>query len=187
MNFSKYYLLIVVSIFINNYSFSQNCGSLIAEDKTIGSTHFLKSEDQTLVVRGNYTYSLQLINDEKGISAKFISKNGVDLNEGDEVIFMDTKKSRKSYRFVGMGEINTKRGTPIQTNTLELDLAAINWFATSPISTIYIRNYINNKMVKFTVTSNRQREFKSLATCFNNTIDKTKVDNKAMPNRNPSA
>jgi len=180
MSLPKFIPALLISIFFCNYSIAQNCSSLISVNKKLGTTHLLKSINQTLVVRGNYTYSMELVNDEKGISASFVSKNGVDLNEGDEVIFMDKSKARKSYRFIGMGEITNKRGTPTQKNILELDLAAVNWLATTTINTIYIKNNISNRMIKFTVNTNRQTEFKSLCSCFNNTLDKSQVNNTVL-------
>ena len=161
MSFVKFYLLIVFSTFSAGLLSAQNCGNIISENKKIGGTHLLRTSKQILVVRGNYTYSLELVNDEKGVSAVFTSKNGVDLNEGDEVIFMDNSNARKSYRFIKTGEITNKRGAPTQTNTLDLDLAAINWFASSTMKIIYIKNNISNRMVRFTVNANRQKEFKA--------------------------
>ena len=47
---------------------------------------------QTMVVRGNYSYSLSLQSDDKGLTAKLISKGGVEFNQDDEIIFMDFGK-----------------------------------------------------------------------------------------------
>ena len=139
MSLSKSVLLFVFSIFSLGFLSAQNCGSLISQNKKIGGTHLLRTTEQILVVRGNYSYTLELVNDEKGISAKFTSKNGVDLNEGDEVIFMDNSRARKSYRFIETGEITNKRGAPTQTNVLDLDFAAINWFATATITPFILK------------------------------------------------
>ena len=35
-------------------------------------------------------------------------------------------------------------------------------------------------MIKFTVNANRQKEFKALSTCFNITVDKTKVKDDVL-------
>ena len=50
--------------------------------------------------------------DEKGILAKVFSKGGVDFNQGDELIFMDQAKIRRSYRFIEMGEVSRATGAP---------------------------------------------------------------------------
>ena len=83
MNVSKIITSTFVLTLLWNVSVAQNCGSLISENKKLGGTHLLKSSNQILVVRGNYTYSMELVNDEKGLSASFTSRNGVDLNERD--------------------------------------------------------------------------------------------------------
>ena len=162
---------------------AQNCGSIITENKNIGGTQILKSKQQMMVVRGTYSYSLEFINTEKGVLANVYSKSGVEFNQDDEIIFMDKNKTRKSYRFIEMGELIRRGGTPVHQNVLQLDLAALNWFSTALMNTIYIKNNISNKMFKFTVNPNRQAEFKHLATCFNNSLDKTKVrDTKLVGN-----
>ncbi|MCB0579927.1 MAG: hypothetical protein KDD10_11550, partial [Phaeodactylibacter sp.] len=152
------------------------CETLIAEDKVIDGTHILRTTTQTLVVRGNYTYSMELRSDSKGITAKVYSKAGVEFNQDDEIIFMDVNGMRRSYRFVGMGEMEREGGTPVYHNILQLDLAAIQWFAGTGINVLYIKNNISNQMRKFTINESRQSEFSLLVTCFNRRIDKEKVN-----------
>ena len=100
------------------YTFSQaqNCATQIEQDKIISGTHILRSKAKTLVVRGNYSYAIHLSSDNKGITALMTSKGGVEFNQDDEVIFMDANKTRRSYRFIGMGEMTTGGGG---ANTIE--------------------------------------------------------------------
>ena len=165
--------------------FSQSCDALIAEDKIIGGAHLLRSHPATLVVRGSYTYSLELMSSDKGITAKIYSKGGVEFNQDDELIFMDINQNRRSFRFVEMGEMNMDRGTPIHMNVVQLDLKAVQWFATSDLLVLYIKNNINKEMRKFTVNTSRQQEFRQLAVCFNEKLDKSKVVDVELP-ENPA-
>ncbi|MCB0636973.1 MAG: hypothetical protein KDC54_10175, partial [Lewinella sp.] len=154
---------------------SQSCEELIADNRVIGGTHILRSQSQTLVVRGNYTYSMELISDDKGITALVVSKGGIEFNQDDEVIFMDANQTRRSYRFIGMAEINNEGGVPIHSNILQLDMTALQWFSNNLITTIYLKNNISNEMRKYTFTENRLREFNQLAGCFYQALDPTLV------------
>jgi len=98
----------------------------------------VKTNWQFLVVRGSYTYGLDLENTEDGIVANFTSKGGVELEEGDEIIFADAAQNREAYRFVDVGEVHSEGGLPINTNVLQLDKAAIERFAITRIAVIYI-------------------------------------------------
>ena len=172
-------------LFISSYSLqAQNCPNLIVENKTLGSSQILKSKDQTIVIRGTYSYSIEFNTSTNGIVAKVYSNGGVEFNQDDEIIFTDVTKKRQSYRFVEMGEVKKSGNTPIFINTLQLDMAAIEWFANSPINTLYLRNNVTNKMLKLTVTSNRQADFKNLAKCFNSSLDRGKVKDVKLTNNN---
>ncbi|MCB0641937.1 MAG: hypothetical protein KDC44_09875, partial [Phaeodactylibacter sp.] len=83
-----------------SFLIAQDCGHYIAEDKTIEGTHILRCHPLTMVIRGNYSYSFELMTDNKGVVAKVFSKGGVDFNLGDEIIFMDNNYIRKTYRFI---------------------------------------------------------------------------------------
>jgi len=168
-------LLTTLFLILNFWASAQNCTNVIKDDRIISGTHILKTNPVTLVVRGNYTYSIMLMSDSKGITAKMFSKGGVSFNQDDEIIFMDNTSQRKSYRFIETGELKRGKGTPTYENILALDMAAIKWFATSNINTIYIKNNISNEMRKFTVNQSRQTDFRVGAVCFNNTIDKDKI------------
>ncbi|MFK7936094.1 MAG: hypothetical protein AB8G22_21450 [Saprospiraceae bacterium] len=172
MNHIKLFLLCFTFFLVTGtYLNAQNCSGVIADDRKINGVHRLQTEVQTLVVRGNYSYSLELMSGAKGVIAKVYSKSGVEFNQGDEIIFMDANRTRRSYRFINMGELKREGATPVHINTLQMDLAAVKWFATNPINTIYIKNNISNQMRKFTVNASRQTEFQRLATCFNQNLD----------------
>ncbi|MEK7254593.1 MAG: hypothetical protein AAB316_07610, partial [Bacteroidota bacterium] len=171
---------LAILLVVPAFAFAQNCEALIAEDKTIGGAHILKTAAQTFVVRGNYTYSMDFRNDEAGIVAKVYSKAGELFNQNDELIFVDMNGTRRSYRFIEMGEMVKEGGTPIHQNTMKLDLAAIEWFAGSIIREIFIKNNVKNQMLKFTITPNRQTEFQAMAHCFNQKLNKSLVNDTPL-------
>ena len=107
---------------------AQSCSDYIVDDAVIGGTHVLRSHPTTIVVRGNYSYAIALNSDDKGITATMESSGGVEFNQDDEVIFMDANQVRRSYRFIGMGEMERKGGIPVHKNVLQLDMTALNWF-----------------------------------------------------------
>jgi len=105
-----YHFLIIIGLFIiSTPVLAQDCSRTIVDNKTINGTQVLKTEQVTLVVRGTYSYGIELMSDEKGITARFFSKGGVTFNLNDEIIFMDGNKNRKSYRFIESNNA-TKQG-----------------------------------------------------------------------------
>ena len=130
----------------------------------------------TLILRGDYTYEMEFFNNEKGVSGRVTSKNGVEFNQGDEMIFVDANNTRKTYRFVDLGDVKGR----VYQNTLQLDMAAMAWFSQNTITTFYILSKVTYEMRKFTIPDIRQVEFKNLATCFAATLDKSKVNNTTV-------
>ena len=144
--FSNRLFPLLLILILPVFAIAQNCGSVIVQNRMISGTQFVTSNLQTIVVRGNYSYSLEFMSNEKGILARVFSKSGVEFNQDDEIIFMDRSSVRKSYRFIEMGEVVNKSGTPVHQNILQLDLAALEWFSSSMINVIYIKNNISNMM-----------------------------------------
>jgi hypothetical protein len=58
MSLSKFFLFLFLSIFSFGFLSAQNCGNIISENKKIGGTHFLRTSEQILVVRGTYSYTM---------------------------------------------------------------------------------------------------------------------------------
>ena len=73
-------LLLLVFTLPQNLSYSQNCSSVISQNKTVGGTQVLSTETFTVIVRGGYSYSLSFHSDEKGVTANMYSKGGVIFN-----------------------------------------------------------------------------------------------------------
>ncbi|MEL6973077.1 MAG: hypothetical protein AAFO02_23135, partial [Bacteroidota bacterium] len=186
-------LVALVSLFSSFFSLqAQTCDQHIADDRIIAGTHILRSVQTTMVVRGNYSYALALMSDDKGITARMESSGGIEFNQDDEVIFMDANQVRRSYRFIGMGEMERQGGIPVHTNLLQLDMTALQWFSDNNITTIYLKNNISNEMRKFTLTSNRLQAFNTMARCFYQVLDPNKVVDKGeagllIPSANPGA
>ena len=77
MRFIPFVLVLLFCCLARNAQ--SQCEALIVEDKVIDGTHVLRTINQTLVVRGNYTYSMELRSNRKGITAKLYSKAGVEI------------------------------------------------------------------------------------------------------------
>jgi hypothetical protein len=92
---------------------AQNCASVINENKKVAGLHLLTTKPITIVVRGDYSYSLNFANTEDGIVARVFSKAGQEFNQDDEFIFVDKSNTRKSYRFIEMGEVDKEGNVPV--------------------------------------------------------------------------
>jgi hypothetical protein len=140
------FLLFAATVFLAPTGLSaQDCNTFIEKELTVGGLHLLRTIPLTMVIRGTYTYSIQVINDEKGLRAKVISRAGVEFNQDDEIIFMDVNSVRKGYRFVEMGEMKEEGGMPEYHNFLQINLDAIQWFSEVDINTIYIKTTCRRK------------------------------------------
>ena len=165
MKHFKYIFLILAVFSLSQVSYSQ-CADLIKEDKVIGGAQVLQSNPQTIVVRGTYTYSIDFRIENNGLVSKVYSKGGELFNQNDELVFIDEMKNRRSYRFIEMGEMVRDGGTPVHQNTLDIDVAALEWFAQNKMVVIFIKNNVKNQMLKFTVNESRQSAFNRMASCF---------------------
>ena len=136
------FVLMMFNVLVVSDLSAQNCAVLIDENITVGGTQILRTKAKKLVVRGDYSYSLVFLHSERGVQAKVNSHNGVEFNQGDEIIFMDNKGKRMSYRFIEMGELSRGTGAPVHHNILQLDIAAIEWFSKTQMTTLYFKNNI---------------------------------------------
>lgn len=156
----------------SHFSLAQNCEGILAKSTTLNGALHLVSQPQTMIIRGNYIYNLELEHDSKGLALKLYSKRGVQLNQGDELIFIDDKNIRKSFQFAGIIN-NIKEGnTPIHSNWISLTESDLQWLAKQKITVIFIKNNAANEMRKYPVTESRQREFRQLAYCFLSFLNK---------------
>ena len=152
----RYALLafLILSLFAPT-TLQAQCESLITDDRILNDIHVLKTTNQTLVVRGNYTYSLELHSGRQGITAKMYSKAGVEFNQDDEIIFLNKSGERRFYRFIEMGEMVRESGTPVYQNVLQMDLAAIDWMLETDVEVMYTKNNVSNQIRKFTINGSR--------------------------------
>jgi len=142
----------------------------------------ISSKPVTVVVRGGYSYGMHFSNTEDGVVAVVYSKAGQEINQDDEFIFVDANNKRKSYRFIDMGEVEKEGSVPVYMNTLQLDLPAIDWFSSTNITAIYLRNNISLQMRKLSIPQNRQGELRSNVSCFEKQLDRSMVKNTILAN-----
>ena len=150
----------------------------------VQNTQYLRSENIPLVIRSNFTYSLELINREKGIMAKISSKGGEILNKDDEVIFWDLNQVRHAFRFVEVGQRSTGQLNTYE-NILMLDIEAIEWLSNTYIEKIYIKNFVSHKIYSYLLNENRRDELRQMAKCFLQRLDKSKVNPELVASKAP--
>ena len=116
---TKYTILVLLAwLAIGEFS-AQNCGVYIVENKMLAGVQQIRTQTNVLVVRSDFSYSIEFVNTIKGVQAKAVSKGGVELNQDDEIIFMDMAGTRKAYRFVEMDNLETQSGIPVHSNMLQ--------------------------------------------------------------------
>jgi len=177
------FYFLVSLLFLSTFSASaQNCEQYFESTRQMDDMVMVTTKWQYLIVRGNYSYGIELMNNDKGVTAMFTSKGGVSLEEGDEVIFADVNSTRKVYKFIGMGDFISEAGRPVYKNLLQLDLDAVKWMAANNITTFYIRSNASAEMRKYTLPGNRQLEFNQTVACFYKTIKDKGVKGPTLTN-----
>ncbi len=147
------------------------CTDIIVENKTIGSTQFLKTNFIRMIVRSNYSYSMCFESKDKGLFILIQTFNGGILNLNDEVIFIDQLKVRRRFRFPQNGQIVTVNGSPVYENALQIDHESAQWFAQNKIVTFFVVNQLTNRMRKLSPQATRQNDFILSARCFVNSLN----------------
>ena len=85
---ANYFWLLLCSLFaLGTPVGSQDCTTIIKENKKIAGVQIVRSGTVTFVVRGNYNYGIEFFTDEKGIFARLISTGGIEFNQDDQVVF----------------------------------------------------------------------------------------------------
>ena len=154
---------------------AQDCSALVPVSKVIGGSTVVYSSKVLLVVRGNYSYSIEFSNDDKGIIARVTSIAGDEINQDDHVVFVNPLNEKRTFRFTGLGEVVKTGATTGRVNTLQLDLPAVEWLSTNDITGFYVINNVKHQLQRITLLPNRTQEFRLLSGCFLNAIDKSKI------------
>ena len=158
-------------LLIPGFATAQDCAKNIKENKKISGVQIANTSQLAVVVRGGYTYFIEFFANEKGVFAKFVSQGGIEFNQDDQVVFVDASGKEKAYKFTGMDEL-MPGAVPTHRNNLRLDLEAMQWLSASNVIGINFINFVDRQKFKFTINADRQSEFKSLATCFYNILEK---------------
>jgi hypothetical protein len=156
------------------FSFAQDCSALIKENKKIAGTQIMNTAVLTIIVRGAYSYSINYFANEKGIFARFTSTGGIEFNQDDQVVFVDSTGVERIYKFNSMDEL-APGAVPTHRNNLLLDINALKWLAESNITAINFINWVDRQKYKFTINKDRQGEFNKLTSCFYNNLDKNAI------------
>ncbi len=141
-----------------------NCDKVLVKTKD-GGNQKIETIKLTLIERGDYKYLITFMVEGSNVRAIFYSENGVALHKNDEIIFMDNTRQRRAFKFIGKGKKSEKS---IRHNMLQMDYSAVTWMASHPIITIYIKNNLENRMMKFSIKASTQAKLKALLICLDN-------------------
>ncbi len=141
------------------------CEDLMEPHAQVGERPVFRSRPLVLVVRGQYSYSIVLMRNEAGWMAQFFSRQGQNLQSGDELIFVDAVGERRSFTFVGQSRTRSDRGVPIFSNLLEMEASGLLWLANADLRTLLLRNNQKHEMRNFPIYESRAREFQRLTRC----------------------
>lgn len=180
----------ILLIFILLFYFSTGWGqtsSIFKQDIKQSHLHFLETVPITFVIRGNYTYSFQLVNNEKGMQGSLISKDGVRPEKGDELIFVNVHNDRKSFEFYANPDVVKKSGRPIYQNYFFIDNEDIQWLLTYKISNFYIKKTQLMQMRKFALPSSRGAKLKQVISAFNNRLDRSLINKPLVVQSDPDS
>lgn len=159
---------------------SQSCSKYITKNIQNQGYQSVTTKSIRLVFRSNYFYSIQYILDQNGMRARFISENGVELNQDDELILVNKNGVRKVFVFYGPGQLKKKRNVGIEfTNHIKLGIDDIKWISSHSIQTIYVKNNYNLQMRKFTLSSATSGDFLMMSKCFAALVDPEAINSKS--------
>ncbi|MBK8557516.1 MAG: hypothetical protein IPL65_17975 [Lewinellaceae bacterium] len=161
------FLLLLLS---SSSLFSQDCASVMTDNKKIGGVQFISTNNLTIVVRARYSYQMQIFANEKGIFGRMTSIGGIEFNQDDQVLFADANGVERSYRFVNMDEV-LPGSVPSHRNILQLDKEAVEWLSISTIGYVTYINFVSRQKHKFEVSPNRQVDLNKMAGCFLAALD----------------
>jgi hypothetical protein len=122
-----------------------------------------------LIIRGGYKYGIDFFSNEKGVFGRITSFGGIELNQDDQVVFVDNTGKEMAYKYINLGEV-VAGAVPTHRNNLQIDLDAVKWLSESNIVGVNFINFVDRQKYKFTISSDRQEKFKNLTTCFYNLI-----------------
>lgn len=142
---------------------AQNCAESIYQngDQVEAIKQVMASQDA-------WFYGIQLIQKGNETLAKIYNVDGVELNKGDEITFMDLTEKKVSFTFINNPENKDLDGYAYHENYIKLSSRNLNWFTSKTIQKLYIKNKANNQTHKYDVNDTRQKEFMNLAKCFKN-------------------
>ncbi len=170
-------ILVGCLLTIGSLSAQSDKGEFIVQNLKNEKVHILETKKIVLVVRANYSYALQLINDEEGLRARFVSFDGVLPDRGDELIFL-SQENRKNFLFVANPKKVSKSGRPQYSNFFYLSESDLQWFKSNKIQKIYIKDTDQMEMRKFTLSTKRQTELKEMVMAFDKHLDRSKILSK---------
>ncbi len=178
----KFALLLTLPIlFLIENPLHSQCSDLIVSNFVRGNTQFITTAERNLIVRGDFTYQAGFVADARGLMLKVISIDGMQLERGDEIIFIDNTGHRESVVFTERGVVRQEGRMPHSTNFIPINAEMLNWLAGNRISTFFLRKRHENVMRKISLHSSRSAEFNQMAGCVRDIVDWDMVPSPAQP------
>lgn len=163
--------LSILFVFTFTSTAYNQCDQLIRSNFLRGQTQFITTVERDLVVRGDFTYRVQLVSDARGIMLKMVSVDGMLLQRGDELILIDQTGKRQSLVFTERGTVTNNNNIPVSENFVSLSIGDLEWLSEVRIPHFFLRKSHENVMRKISVHSSRGGEFQQMVRCVLEVID----------------
>jgi tetratricopeptide (TPR) repeat protein len=182
MNTYTHMSLITITLILASYftTYSQ-CDGDFSKNIKHGNVHYLATKSHVLVA----DYSIVFENSEEGITATitttgYTEKVLMSMIKGDKLFFISSSGKRLLYDFISEGNRTTVKNRAVYSNTVQLNMKAMEWLAANSISQIRYVHMGEAKMYPFYLDASRQAELRRTATCFLEELDATKVKDKEI-------
>ncbi len=139
---------------------SDGCEGYISKG---GGGSILESVNFVVIKRQTYEYSLKFFVNPDGIIGTAYSEGGEVFNLNDELIFINSKNERASFRFQSAAAVSPE--TNSMNASFALNMEQLKWMASATITTAFIKNNIKNQMLKFSINEERAAYLNTTVNC----------------------
>jgi hypothetical protein len=180
MSLIKLTITLILASYFTTYS---QCHGDFSKNIKLGNVHSLATKSHVFVAY----YSIVFENSEEGITATITTTGHIEGTEkvlmsmikGDKLLFISSSGKRLPYDFISEGNKTTVKNCAVYSNTVQLNMKAMEWLAANSISQIRYVHMRKAKMYPFYLDASRQVELRRTATCFLEELGATKgKDNK---------
>ena len=143
----NYYLLMMMLLFIGAELSAQDCKDVFSKNITVGSRQSIETKSMILHTQTDFDYEVVILVGEEGITARLTSTDAArPLEKDTKIMFVADDNDKKVFSFIQEGVKINVRNRSGYTNVLQLDMAALDWFASKNMKSLRVVDMIENKI-----------------------------------------